>query len=433
MTDAGGLLLKVYVGLTRLAAPVGRLVLAWRRLSGREDPARWRERLGRSAGVRPEGPLVWVHAVSVGETVAALPLIDRLGREGVTVLVTSVTTTSAAILEHRNGGERFIHQFAPLDLASCIDRFLDQWRPDLAILVESEVWPVTIARLGDHGVPLMVVNGRLSPRSGRRWGNVPFIARAIFGRLPLVLAQSEGDAARFLALGAPSVRSVGNIKFDAAVPEASATTSEALAAAIAGRPMLLAASTHPGEDEIVLAAFRLLRESHPDALLTILPRHPVRGLAIAALAAAAGFSVSRREPDGALPTAATDVYVADTLGEAGTFFRAATVAVIGGTLIDGIGGHNPIEPARLGTAALSGPYFANWLDVYAAFLDADGLGVVRTPEELAAAATALLADPERRAARAEAAAAVVDRLGGALDETLAAARAMLGDGAEAPR
>lgn len=419
MVDLGNLLLGIYVGLTRLATPVGRLVVEWRRLAGKENPTRWRERLGQSTLPRPAGRLVWVHAVSVGETIAALPLIERLRHKGLCVLVTSVTTTSASIVEHRSG-EVLLHQFAPLDIAPCLDRFLDHWRPDLAVLVESEIWPVTLSCLTRRGIPLIVTNGRMSPRSARRWGAVGAIASAIFSRLPLVLAQSEADAERFRALGAPEVRSAGNIKFDAEVPEAAPEVASALVAAIGGRPVFLAASTHTGEDAVVLSAFEAILARHPDALLVILPRHPVRGPAIAAEAETAGFKVARRTAEGVLPSRDTTVYVADTLGETGTFFRAATVALIGGSLVDGVGGHNPIEAARLGTAAVSGPYFANWLDVYAAFSDAEGLAIARDAGELAEIVLALIEDPDRRSRQASAAATVVDRLGGAVDQTVKA-------------
>ncbi len=431
MADLGTLLIATYVGLTRLATPAGWAIVGWRRLLDKEDPRRWRERLGDSALPRPTGRLAWVHAVSVGETVAALPLIARLTAAGVKVLVTSVTTTSAT-LAGAQGSEAFRHQFAPLDIAPAVERFLDHWRPDVAVFVESELWPVTIDGLHRRGIPLIVSNGRMSPRSARRWQMFPTVARAVFSRLPLVLAQSEGDADRFKALGAPSVRSVGNIKFDAEVPEAPAEVAAALGVAIGERPVFLAASTHPGEDEVVLEAFARLKVQHPETLLIILPRHPDRGGAIAAQAAGAGFEVVRRSLDAALPTPTTAVYVADTVGESGSFYRAATVALIGGSLVDGIGGHNPIEPARLGAAAVSGPYFANWLDVYAAFLDADGLVLARTAEELAEAAARLIADPARRACQSAAAATVVERLAGAVGRTARAVLDRLGPAERQP-
>lgn len=424
MADFGDVLLSMWTALTRLAGPLGVAIVGVRRHRGKEDPARSSERLGRPSAARPDGPLVWVHAVSVGEAIAAMPVIDRLIAGGTGVLVTTVTTTSAALVGHRLR-PGLIHQFAPLDLAGPVDRFLGHWRPDLALFVESEIWPVSIARLADHGIPLVIANARLSPRSFRGWRRVVPAARAVFRRMSLVLAQTDDDAARFSRLGSPDVATFGNIKFDAGLPDAGATDLAALEAGIAGRPLLLAASTHPGEDEVVLAAFLKLREKRPEALLAIVPRHPVRGADIALLSEAAGLATRRRGAD-ELPDADTLVYVADTLGELGAFFRLSTVVLMGGTFIAGIGGHNLIEPARLGAAVVSGPHFSNWLDIYAAFADAGGLAIVQTPDELSEAVLALLDDPVRRTAQAAAAERVVAGSAGAVSRTIEAIAPLIG-------
>lgn len=424
MADLGDALLSMWTALTRLAGPLGVAIVGVRRQRGKEDPARSSERLGRPSAARPDGPLVWVHAVSVGEAMAAMPVIDRLIAGGTGVLVTTVTTTSAALVGHRLR-PGLIHQFAPLDLAGPVDRFLSHWRPDLALFVESEIWPVSIARLADHGIPLVIANARLSPRSFGGWKRAAPAAKAVFRRMSLVLAQTDDDAARFSRLGAPDVATFGNIKFDAGLPDAGATDLAALEAGIGGRPLLLAASTHPGEDEVVLSAFLKLREKRPEALLVIVPRHPVRGADIALLSEAAGLA-TRRRATGELPDADTLVYVADTLGELGAFFRLSTVVLMGGTFIAGIGGHNLIEPARLGAAVVSGPHFSNWLDIYAAFADAGGLAIVQTPDELSAAVLALLDDPSRRAAQAAAAERVVAGSAGAVSRTIEAIAPLIG-------
>lgn len=424
MADLGDALLSMWTALTRLAGPLGVAIVGVRRQRGKEDPIRSSERLGRPSAARPDGPLVWVHAVSVGEAMAAMPVIDRLIADGTGVLVTTVTTTSAALVGHRLR-PGLIHQFAPLDLAGPVDRFLGHWRPDLALFVESEIWPVSIARLADHGIPLVIANARLSPRSFRGWKRAAPAARAVFRRMSLVLAQTDDDAARFSRLGAPDVATFGNIKFDAGLPDAGATDLAALEAGIGGRPLLLAASTHPGEDEVVLSAFLKLREKRPEALLAIVPRHPVRGADIALLSEAAGL-LTRRRGAGELPDAGTDVYVADTLGELGAFFRLSTVVLMGGTFIAGIGGHNLIEPARLGAAVVSGPHFSNWLDIYAAFAEAGGLAIVRTPDELSKAVLALLDDPAGRAAQAAAAERVVAGSAGAVSRTIEAIAPLIG-------
>lgn len=424
MADLGDALLSMWTALTRLAGPLGMVIVGVRRQRGKEDPIRSSERLGRPSVARPDGPLVWVHAVSVGEAMAAMPVIDRLIAGGTGVLVTTVTTTSAALVGHRLR-PGLIHQFAPLDLAGPVDRFLGHWRPDLALFVESEIWPVSIARLADHGIPLVIANARLSPRSFRGWRRVVPAARAVFRRMSLVLAQTDDDAARFSRLGAPDVATFGNIKFDAGLPDVGTTDLAALEAGIGDRPLLLAASTHPGEDEVVLSAFLKLREKRPEALLVIVPRHPLRGADIALLSEAAGLATRRRGAD-ELPDADTLVYVADTLGELGAFFRLSTVVLMGGTFIAGIGGHNLIEPARLGAAVVSGPHFSNWLDIYAAFADAGGLAIVQTPDDLTDTVLALLDDPVRRTAQAAAAERVVAGSAGAVSRTIEAIAPLIG-------
>lgn len=424
MADIGDPLLSTWIALTRLAGPVGSAIVSVRRRRGKEDPTRSSERLGHASASRPTGPLIWVHAVSVGEAMAAMPVIDRLTAEGKNVLVTTVTTTSAALVGHRLRAG-LIHQFAPLDLAGPVDRFLDHWRPDLAVFVESEIWPVSIGRLADHGIPLVIANARLSPRSFRGWKRAAPAARAVFGRMSLVLAQSDDDGRRFSALGAPDVATFGNIKFDAGLPDVGVIDLDALRQGIGKRPVVLAASTHPGEDEVVLTAFLKLKEERPETVLVIVPRHPVRGSDIAMLSEAAGLETRRRGAD-ELPDSATEVYVADTLGELGAFFRLADVVLMGGTFIDGIGGHNLIEPARLGTAVVSGPYYSNWLDIYRAFIEADGLKVVETPDELADAALSLISDTALRSAQAAAGERVVAGSAGAVEKTIKAIIPLMG-------
>lgn len=414
-TAIGNLILGLYGALTRLAAPLAWLILAIRLRRGKEDAGRWRERLGHASQPRPAGPMVWVHAVSVGETMAALPFVEQLIGAGFSVVVTTVTTTSAAVAEFRTGPVLF-HQYAPLDIAPAIDRFLDHWRPDFAVLIESELWPVTVLTMARRALPLAIVNGRMSVRSCRRWRRFPMVARAIFSRIDLVLAQSAGDGERFRALGARTVETVGNVKFDADVPEVPATVVAALAEAIAGRPVLLAASTHPGEEKAILAAFSRLKARTGDLLLIIAPRHPVRGPDVALIAAP--WTVRRRGL-GELPMQDTDVYVADTLGELGAFYRLATVAIIGGSLEPGIGGHNPIEPARIGTPMVSGPHVDNWTDVFAAFAEADGT-TVATVDGLADAVESLLGDADLRARHSAAARRVVDTHAGSLAKTMTA-------------
>ncbi|HUG62483.1 MAG TPA: 3-deoxy-D-manno-octulosonic acid transferase [Methylomirabilota bacterium] len=415
MTRPADGLLSAYVGLTRLAAPLGRLVVALRRRRGKEHPERWAERLGDpGADVESDTATVWIHAASVGETVAALPLVDRIAGTGVRVVLTTVTTTSAAVAASRLPAG-VVHRFVPLDVAPFMDRFLTTWKPGLAIFVESEVWPVAVARLAAAETPLVVLNARMSDRSFRGWSRFPRVAAAIFGRVGLCLAQSADDADRFRALGAPRVVDVGNIKFDAPVPEAEPEAAAALGAALAGRPMFLAASTHPGEEAFVFDAFGRLQASVDRLALVIAPRHPDRGPEIAEMAAARGFTVERRG-GGGLPSPVTDVYVADTVGELGTLYRLADAAFVGGSLVP-FGGHNPIEPVRLGAPVVSGPHVGSFRDAFAALQAAGGVAMVDDAAGLAAEVAALIGDPSARARLTTAAGEVVARYTGALDRT----------------
>lgn len=432
MAEPGDRLLAAWCGLTRLAAPVGRLIVALRRRAGREHPVRWPERLGLQ-GEMPPGPrrpVVWVHAASVGETVAVLPLVARIAETGVRVVFTTVTVTSADVAAVRLPAG-VVHRFVPVDVAPFVDRFLDAWAPRLAVFVESEMWPVAIARLHARGVPLVVANARMSDRSYRRWRRVRPVIAAMLSRVTLVLAQSQLDTERFAALGAPRVETAGNVKFDAPPPEAPRAAAAALAAAVEGRPVLLAASTHPGEDEIVLAAFARLRARIPELLLVIAPRHPVRGGEIAALAADLGLSVGQRST-GALPRPETAVYVADTVGELGTFYRLATVAFVGGSLVD-VGGHNPIEAGRFDAAVVAGPQLWNFRDVYAALVEAGGAVLVEGEDDLVDAVERLVLHVGERGRRIAAARAVVEGYTGALERTLAALRPFLAAAGEGGR
>jgi len=400
-----------------LLAPFAGAILDRRARRGKEEPARRGERLGRAGLARPEGPLVWLHGASVGETVSLLPLVQRLIGRGVTPLVTSGTVNSARLMAARLPPSA-LHQFVPLDAPRFMAGFLDHWRPGLALVAESELWPAMVAGLSRRGEPLVIVNGRLSERSARRWGRLPRTSGALMARVALCLAQSEADAARFRALGAGDVRCVGNLKFDAPAPPADPAALAALERAVAGRPVLLAASTHPGEEELVLEAHARLRERAPGLLTIIIPRHPERGGAVAALAQAAGLRPSRRA-EGALPGADCEVHVADTIGETGLFYRLASLVFVGGSLVPH-GGQNPIEPGRLGCAVLHGPHVRNFAEVYAA-LDACGGAVgVAAGDAFVDAAGALLGDEGRREATGEAARLYIEGQGGATERTMLA-------------
>lgn len=402
--------------------PLVPVALAFRASRGKEDATRRAERYGRAALRRPAGRLIWVHAASVGETNAVLPLIERLTGAGFQVLFTSTTVTSAAVAAKRLPAHA-VHQYGPLDIAPYVDRFLDHWRPEFAIFVESELWPAVMTRLEENVVPLVVVNARLSERSFRGWQRFATVARGLFARIGLCLAQSEEDGVRFRALGAKRITVTGNLKFDTPPLAADAGELERLRSAVGQRPVWVAASTHEGEEEIVADAHRLLRERFPGVLTVIVPRHPNRGDAVRAVLADRRLSVAQRSRGEPL-VREIDVYLADTLGELGLFYRAAPIAFLGGSLV-AHGGQNPIEPTQLDSAVLHGPHVYNFADIYDRLDSAVPLEPIRDASGLAAAVGRLLADPKAAADRAAAAGAALSPLSGALDATMLALRPYL--------
>ena len=410
---------RLYRAFTILAAPLITLYLRRRRAAGKEDPERFAERLGMPGAARPEGPLVWVHAASVGESLAALPLIERIleRRDGLHVLVTTGTVTSARLLAERLP-RRALHQYVPVDRPDAVRRFLDHWRPGLALWTESEFWPNLVADTQARDVPMVLVNGRMSARSFRRWTRMGGLIRRLLGGFALCLAQSEREAERLNALGAPCVRATGNLK--SAAPPLPADESELarLRSAIGDRPRWLAASTHPGEETMAASAHRTLAPNHPGLLTIIVPRHPGRGPAIAGDLRRGGLATALRSAAEAIGPD-TQVYVADTLGELGLFYRLAGVAFVGGSLVPH-GGHNPLEPARLDCAVVHGPHMTNFADFAAAFAAADAAVEVAGGEALGAAVGVLLGDEPLRARRARAGAAVAGAEAGVLDVVEAA-------------
>lgn len=429
MTAALGL----YRALTGAAAPAVRAHLRRRAARGKEDPARLAERFGEASAPRPRGPLVWIHAASVGESVSALPLIGRLLDDpALRVLTTTGTVTSARLLSGRLPA-RAQHRYAPVDLPRAAARFLDHWRPDLCLFVESELWPNLIAAARARGLALALAQARMSDRSWRRWRLFPASARALVGAFAAVVAQTPRDAQRFRALGAPAVTVGGTLKYAAPPLPADAREAAAWRRALAGRPAWVAASTHAGAEEAaVFAAHEAARAETPGLLAIVAPRDPGRGAEVAAAAAARGLRAARRgagkdDP----PGAGVDVYVADTMGELGLFYRAAPLAFVGGSIARR-GGHNPIEPIQLGCVALAGPDLRNFAGVAE---DLRAGGALRTAADgaaLGAAVAGLLRDDAARAALAARQKRAIAGKAGALDATLAALAPLLpGGGAPA--
>ncbi|KJV09393.1 hypothetical protein VZ95_11785 [Elstera litoralis] len=378
-------MLALYRGIGWGLKPLLPAFLGRRLKRGKEHPQRWRERLGVPGLPRPTGPLVWLHGASVGESLALLPLVTalRAARPDLILLVTTGTVTSAALL-----GERLppgaLHQFIPIDAPWAVDRFLAHWQPDFVLWTESDLWPTILTRLKARGTPAVLLNGRLSDRSFQRWQRAKPIIQHLLECFSDVLARGEEDAARFRALGALRVQAVGNLKLAAdPLPVDPVALAEARAR-IGDRPVIVASSTHPGEEALIAEAHKALLPQFPDLLTILAPRHPNRGPELAGDLAAPCRSQGAALPDSGL-------YIADTMGELGLWYRLARVAVIGGSFIPH-GGQNPTEAARLGVPVLFGPHMENFRDESEGLL-AEGRAERVSEEGLAAVLTRLLDAP----------------------------------------
>jgi 3-deoxy-D-manno-octulosonic-acid transferase len=409
--------LRVYRKLSSAIVPLAPALIKRRLKLGKEDPERVGERRGMSADVRPHGPLVWIHGASVGEVLAAAALIERLRELNLRILLTSGTVTSAAIVAKRFPPD-VIHQYVPYDSPRYVTRFLDHWRPSLALFIESDLWPNLILASAARRLPMVLINGRMSQRSFPRWRRMSSTIEALLGRFDACLAQSALDAERFATLGSRNVVTTGNLKLDVPAPAADPAKLERLMSVTLGRPVVVAASTHPGEEEQLVQAHRTLAGFFPSLLTIIVPRHPDRGEAIAGLVAASGLHGALRSRE-ELPIAATDIYVADTMGELGLFYRLAPIVFMGGSLVEH-GGQNPIEAVKLGASIVHGPHVFNFTDVYEALDAAGGARCADTQEMLVKQLGQLLGNPDAREASLAASERVVAQLGGALERTLAA-------------
>ncbi len=372
--------LKIYRILLRACTPLLEILLERRRAAGKEDPDRLKERMGTPSRRRPDGPLIWIHGASVGEAQSAMILVRYLVENypDLKILMTTGTLTSAGYLKTRiPDPERVIHQFIPLDHPDWVETFLAHWSPDLAFWTESELWPNLLDALHTRHIPAILLNGRMSPRSIRKWRLAPFLIRKMLGAFDLILAQTEADARNLAARGARNVQCVGNLKFSADPLPCRKADLDKMVAVVRDRPCWLYASTHAGEEEIATDVHERLKRDFPDLLTVIVPRHPERGPEIyKTLIRQSPLKTRRRKPDvntdtGAndapfiLPDAETDIYIADTLGELGLFYRLVKIACIGRSLsLDGGGGHNPLEAALLDCYVLHGPNIQNLQEIY---------------------------------------------------------------------
>ncbi|HWZ67156.1 MAG TPA: 3-deoxy-D-manno-octulosonic acid transferase, partial [Stellaceae bacterium] len=389
-----------------------------RRKQGKEDPLRFQERRGIPSIARPLGQMVWIHAASVGEATAMLALIERLLEERPTleVLVTTGTIASATLLDKRLPA-RARHQYVPVDLPRWISRFLDHWHPDLALWVESELWPNLVLATHARGIPMVLINGRLSAASYARWRWGGGLIGPVLGAFATCFAQDEVQAERLRRLGVREIAMIGDVKAAAAALPVDLSRLKQLRDQVGPRPLWVAASTHAGEEEVVAGVHSQLVSNHPDLLTIIAPRHAARGDAIEAMLAGRGLRTTRRAR-GEPVTRETEIYLADTMGELGIFYSIAGIAFIGGSLV-AKGGHNPFEAARLDCAILHGPYISNCAGMASDLAAAGASETVSDGNALARSISILLADRRLRDERAAAGRSVAAAGLGILDAVLA--------------
>ena len=414
------LLRGLYSAALYVLLPVTLYHLIWRSFRQGEYLLRWSERYAAYGDMAAPGATIWVHAVSVGEVNAAAPLVNalRARRPDLRLLLTSITPTGSARIRAL-WGETVEHVYLPYDLPGAVARFLRHYRPRAGLVLETELWPNLLFGCRDHGVPVWIVNARLSERSLRGYRLLrPWLSRAL-RTVRGVLAQSPADAARFVRLGADAAttRDVGNLKYDIAASPREATLAAECLRRLDGRRAWIAASTHPDEEAAVIAMHARLRRRWPDLLLLWAPRHPERFRAVAQQAIEAGWQVATRRLTH-WPDKGDDVFVIDTLGELAAFYGCAQVAFVGGSLQD-IGGHNLVEPAAAGTPVVTGPHLRNFADIAARMRAAGALRIGADAGAVVSALEELLATPEARDAMVAAGQALVEEGRGALERTLA--------------
>lgn len=410
--------LKLYFHLARLLEPMNRHLLDYRVKRGKEIASRLDERRGISNVTPPHGHTIWIHAASVGEAASILPLAHRMLNEKIVkyILITTGTVTSAKLIEAR-AEPGIIHQFSPLDIPIYIDRFLAKWQPKLAIFVESELWPNMLCGLKDAKIPTLLINGRLSSASAKRWKRFPTTIKYLLNSFALCIAQTEQDGARLKDLGADHMTISGNLKYDSPPPPTNLLELTKLKTVLNRRPVWTAISTHPGEDELVADANEIAARKIPGLLSIIVPRHPERGAQITQMLRDRGLSVVRRS-ENALPDGNNDIYVADTLGEVGLFCSLSPLVFVGGSLVPH-GGQNPIEPIKLGAAIIHGPHVHNFAEIYEMLARYEAASTVSDSIELANTLIQLMQSNERRSEMVALSKKLISGLTGALDRTMA--------------
>lgn len=412
----------LYRGLASMGAPALGFVLRGRIKRGKEDPLRLGERKGIAGRPRPAGKLLWIHGASLGEARSILPLLQRLlaTRPALSVLVTTGTVASAEMLARQLDGMRAFHQYVPLDVPAWAQRFLDHWRPDAVLWLESELWPNLLGAVAQRRLPAALVNARITVRSARRWRRLRGVFAPPFEAFAIALAQSESIAERLRDLGLRHVAAIGNLKHDAPALAVDAAAQDAFAAQAGAHPRWLAAQIHGIELAAILDAQAALGDA---ATLVLVPRHAERGAEMAEAARARGFKVERRSLGDAFSPGG--VYIADTMGELGLFYTACPIAFVGGSL-EPHGGHNPLEPARLGAAIAFGPSMENFDELARDLVAAGAASQIADAPTLAAWVRLRLADPACAKREADAARAFAAQGAGTLERVLAALAPVLG-------
>jgi len=411
-------LLPLYRGAGRVFELAAPLWLKRRAAHRKEDPARLTERLGQFSLPRPDGPLIWVHAASVGETVSVLPLLSALqsARPDVQILLTTVTTTAARIATERLP-DGILHQYAPIDTPKAVARFLTHWQPSALLLIESELWPNMIVNAKAAGARIAVINGRLSDKSFQNWQRFG-AGRTLMDNIDLVLAQGPEQAEQFRILGAENIATPGNLKWAGTPLPVNEMKLTDLQEQLGSRPCWLAASTHEGEERQVADAHIALRQeyNHDHLLTIIVPRHPERGPSIADDLTAMGLTVSLRSRQDLIKPE-TDAYIADTLGELGTFYALTDLVFMGGSLVPK-GGHNPLEAARSRCCIITGEHQYDFKSIYNELLKSNAAISLTGSRGLAFWINLALADPALREATGNRAKELVDQHKNVLPDTL---------------
>lgn len=410
------MLFGIYKYATVVFGPLINLYLLYRRKKGKEDPVRYRERLGYASSPRPAGCVVWVHAASVGESLSVLPLVQQLCERfpEIHVLITTGTVTSADLIAKRLP-DRAFHQFNPVDKLSAVRHFLSHWRPNVALWVESELWPISVSETSRQ-CPMVLINGRMSERSFAMWQKWPRLACHMVSKFSLILPQSETDAERYKTFHARKVKYIGNIKFDAAPLPSDPQKAGELINIIGDRPVWLAASTHSGEEIAIAKTHQYVQRKIKDVLTIIVPRHASRGEDIQKDINDYDNHIALRSVKDSF-TKDTNIYIADTMGELGIFYRLASVVFVGGSLVPH-GGQNPLEPARLECGIVFGPHMENFEQIQNELLDAHGAVRIEDGEQLPDVIQELLSDRSKQDKLAQNAEKVVESKNGIIRQNI---------------